>query len=119
MFSVVSQQGSAEREKFAHSRVGDSVVHRAVLAPRVHEPAPTQTREMIGQVRPPEAQPQGQLADRHLAALVQQLDHPHTGRIRQHLEVLGDQVGLGRVLRKQERTVDDGDSGHSCQCSLT
>jgi len=86
VFSVVGQQGSAEREQFAHSRAGDSVVHRAVLAPRVHEPAPSQTREMIGQVRPAEAQPQGQLADRHLAALVAQLEHPHAGRVGEHLE---------------------------------
>ncbi len=119
MLGVVGQEGSAEREQFAHSRVGDSVVHGAVLAPRVNEPAPTQTRKMIGQVRPPEAQAQGQLADRHLGALVQELEYPHAGWVGEHLEVLGDEVGLGRLLRELERTLDDGVGGNSCQCSLT
>jgi len=78
MLGVVGEQRPTKRQQLAHSRVRDAVIHGAVLAPGVHEPAPAQAPEVIGQVRAAQRQRLGQLSDRQLTALTQQLEHSQT-----------------------------------------
>src|SRR2546425_4727286 len=88
--------------------VGDPVVDRAMLAPRLDEAAPTQTGEVVRDLRLRLAQPLDQLPHRQLSLVAQQLQNLHPRLVAETAEVLGDQVAAGRRLGQTERGFENG-----------
>lgn len=104
MLLVVLEQRVREVEDQGHPLVGDPVVDGPVLSARVDEAAPAQAGEVVGRLRLGDAEPLDELADGQLALLLQQLEDAQPGWVAQSAEVLGDEIGLGRGLRKPERS---------------
>lgn len=108
MLRVVGQQRPTQAEKLEHAVIGDAVEDIGVAALARDEPAPSQARKVVGDLRLGLAEPRHKVADRQFAMLGEQLQHAHPRRIGQHLEVLGDQIGLGGGVRQQERHIERG-----------
>ena len=108
MLRVIGQQRPAQAEQLKHAVIGDAVEDVGVAALARDEPAPAQARQVVGDLRLGLAEALYEVADRQLAVLVEQLQRAHPRRIRQHLEVLGDEVGLGGSVRQQKRHIERG-----------
>src|SRR5262249_57245509 len=70
--------------------------------------APTQTSEMVRDLRLRLAEPLDQLAHRQLTLVAQQLENAHPGRVAEAAEVLRDQVAARRRLGETERCFEYG-----------
>lgn len=115
MLGVVSQQRASEREEPSNALIGDAVTNGPTLAMTVYEPAPPQTREVIGDLRLRLPHRGHQLTHRELTAGLKQLQDAHSRRIPQPTEVLRDKVSLGRGVRQNKR--GSGDLGHPTKVS--
>jgi hypothetical protein len=103
VFLIVLEQGVRELEHPDHTFVGDPVVDGPVLPASLDEATPAQAGEVIGHLGLRDPEPFGELTDRELTLLLQQLQDPQARRVAQAAEVLGDDVRPGRGLRKTER----------------
>jgi hypothetical protein len=102
MLNVVGQERVTEPKKLLNAFVRDRVEDDPVLASRRNETAPAQTGEMIGDVRLTEPGPLDQLADPKLTFLLQQLEDSEAIRVPEGAEILRDEIGSRRGLRKNE-----------------
>jgi hypothetical protein len=102
---VSLEQLARQLDQPHHPRVRDPVVDGSVFAPSLHEPAPAQACQMVGDVRLCELQPTGELADRHLALLGEEIEDAQPRAVREDAEVLGEELLLGGGIREAKRGV--------------
>lgn len=102
MLDVVGQERVAEPKQLLDAFIRDRIEDDPVLASRPDETAPAQTGEMIGDVRLTEPGPLDQLADPKLTFLLQQLEDSEAIRVSERPEILRDEIGSRRGLRKNE-----------------
>jgi hypothetical protein len=103
MLRVISQQRAAKPEQFHDPRIRHAVANSAPLALRIDKPAPAQTRKMVGNLRLCLLDRNDKLAHRHLTSLLKELKNANASRVAQPTKVLGYEIGLGRLIRKDKR----------------
>jgi hypothetical protein len=101
---VVLEQRLAERHELRDASVGDPVEDAPVLPATLDESAPSQAGEVVRDLGLADPEPLDEIADRPLA-VAQQPQDAQARRVAQPTEVLGQQVGLGRLLGQRERRV--------------
>lgn len=92
MLLVPLQQGVREAEDLDHPLVFDAVVDRTVLAAGLDEAACPKRREMARHGRLRDTEALGQVADRELALLAEQLEDAEARRVGERPEVGGHRI---------------------------